>query len=802
MNRIKNIVIVTLIVIISFLSTNLFAQDATITGTIIDTEGEALFATNIIIDAAKGQATQTDFDGKYSLTIAAGHYFILYSYMGKENKIEEVNLVAGETKNINITLETTETELGIVTVTGGKYEKKFGEEVVSMEVLPSNIIENSASQADEALTKVPGYTKIGKNASIRGGSGFAGGASSRVLVLVDDVPSLSAENGTINFANLPIENLQQVEVIKGASSAMYGSSALNGIINFRTAWPKKGEVFSRVTLSGGYYQRYDGNLIKSKNTSEKRLQNIDNWQSEENHLPLFGNITYEHRQKLKKIDLVFGIHYRNDQGFRKNNELQRVRVNGKIRHISKKIEGLTVGLGWNVTWEGGAQFFLWSGLDSLINIPSATLVSFNNDGTPNPPIGFPAKDQRVTYINRMIALNPFITYFDKKENKHSLKFRYYNNFTTNFGYESLTTNHIYGDYTFFREMKKIGVNLMTGFTSYYTYTNGLTFNNKSHTAFNAGAFIQVDKKFFDRLTISGGLRLEYNHIDNIIPDNEIPLFSLLKKNGDFYSPVKPLLRIGLNYEPIRGTFIRASYGEGHRVPTINELYVFTARGTVVVPNPDLLPESGWSAEIGIKQAVKKGKWQGYFDAAGFITQYSNYIEFDDALNSPYLGAFQAQNLVDEKARISGFEISALGQGELFSIPLNFLAGYTYTSPIDLSKKKYPNKPYNNVLNFRSFHSVKADIEATYKKFTLGFATLYNSFMINIPDAQEFIPGVVDYRKIDNDGYLLFDSRVRFDITKKIKVSAIVKNMFNEQYATRPGILENPRYYTVQYQQQF
>ena len=114
MNKIKKLVVITVIITINFLSTDLFAQDATIAGTIIDTDGEALFATNVIIDAAKGRATQSDFDGKYSLTIPAGHYFILYSYIGKENKIEEVNLVAGETKNINITLLSNETELFIM----------------------------------------------------------------------------------------------------------------------------------------------------------------------------------------------------------------------------------------------------------------------------------------------------------------------------------------------------------------------------------------------------------------------------------------------------------------------------------------------------------------------------------------------------------------------------------------------------------------------------------------------------------------------------------------------------------------
>ena len=48
---------------------------------------------------------------------------------------------------------------------------------------------------------------------------------------------LSPQNGVINWNSVPLENVQQVEVIKGASSVLYGSSALNGIINIRTARP-------------------------------------------------------------------------------------------------------------------------------------------------------------------------------------------------------------------------------------------------------------------------------------------------------------------------------------------------------------------------------------------------------------------------------------------------------------------------------------------------------------------------------------------------------------------------------------
>jgi len=70
----------------------------------------------------------------------------------------------------------------------------------------------------------------------QGGSGYSYGAGSRVLVLVDDLPLLSPDAGDVKWDYLPVENISQVEIIKGASSVLYGSSALNGIINVRTAY--------------------------------------------------------------------------------------------------------------------------------------------------------------------------------------------------------------------------------------------------------------------------------------------------------------------------------------------------------------------------------------------------------------------------------------------------------------------------------------------------------------------------------------------------------------------------------------
>lgn len=762
-----------------------FSQNAFVKGTVVDENNEVLLGVNVVADIEQSLATQTDFDGNYELSLPPGKYQITYSFIGKNDEVKNIDLKAGETKTINIVFTPSDIEIGLVTVTGGKYEKQFGEEVVSMEIIPTSIIENNVAQAEEALNKVPGYQNIGESPSIRGGSSFASGASSRTLFLIDGMPQLSPENAAIYFETLPLENLQQVEVIKGASSSLYGSSALNGIIHFRTAWPKKDEPYHRVTAATGFYQKFSGNLIQSKNDKETRNQEVDWWWDDENHLPIFMNYIYEYRQSFKKIDVVAGAYYRHDQGFRKNNEYDRFRINGKLRHISEKIKGLTIGTSWNFAYQEGGQFFMWSGMNRDALIPSDPKSAFN-------------KDVRTDYVQRRISFSPFLTYFDKKDNKHNLQFRYYNNQSTNFSLESNQTNHIYGEYTFSHQITNKGITLLTGAAGSFTTSKGLNVGNKTYEATNAGIFIQADKKFFDKLNFTGGIRIEYNKIDSITPQNKLTILSVFKKNGYFTSPIKPLLRFGMNYEPVKGTYLRASWGQGFRVPTINEYFVDLKRTLQVVANPNLLPENGWSAEIGVKQGVKVGTWQGYFDVAGFVTKYVDLIDF--SING---STVQAQN--QDNARISGIELSALGQGKLFGYPLTFLTGYTFMQPILLNPDslRMDNFPDSyQYISYRNKHSFKADIETTIRDFSFGFSSVYNSFMLNIPVTSNAVPGVSQYREVNPNGEWVFDVRTRYNFTEKTSLSFVVKNLFNNEYTTRPGLLEAPRNYTMQFQHQF
>ena len=74
------------------------------------------------------------------------------------------------------------------------------------------------------MNQSPGVQVVDGQANIRGGSGWSYNTGSRVLVMVDDMPLLSGDRGTVEWDMIPMENVSQIEVIKGASSVLFGST--------------------------------------------------------------------------------------------------------------------------------------------------------------------------------------------------------------------------------------------------------------------------------------------------------------------------------------------------------------------------------------------------------------------------------------------------------------------------------------------------------------------------------------------------------------------------------------------------
>jgi iron complex outermembrane receptor protein len=236
---------------LGLLSGAAIAQKGTIKGTVTDEKNNApVEFLNVLVEGTT-IGTVTDQNGKFELSLDPGSYNLILSSIDYEATTEKITLGPGETKEFNKVMKEKPIELVTYVKSEGKYEKNVEELTVTMEVLKPNIVQNkNATNASQSLQQVPGVNIVDNEPQIRSGSGYSFGAGSRVMILVDDVPLLTGDAGRPAWGFIPIENLEQIEVIKGASSVLYGSAALNGVINIRTAYPRD-KPFTRITTFSG-----------------------------------------------------------------------------------------------------------------------------------------------------------------------------------------------------------------------------------------------------------------------------------------------------------------------------------------------------------------------------------------------------------------------------------------------------------------------------------------------------------------------------------------------------------------------
>ncbi|MBE0667075.1 MAG: TonB-dependent receptor plug domain-containing protein, partial [Bacteroidales bacterium] len=218
-----------------FLLPGVAVAQSVVRGTVHDRQSnEPLAGAHVIF--GRGSGTSTDEKGYYSFAVSPGTYSVEFKYIGYGSHTETLNINADETLELNVMLDPEAQFIDQIVVSADRMEQKRSELTVSMDVIKSEyLFRTHITDAQELITKVSGIEVLDGQASIRGGSGFSNGVGSRVLALIDGLPMMSPDAGGIKWNFLPLENLSQVEIIKGASSVLYGSSALNGVINFRTA---------------------------------------------------------------------------------------------------------------------------------------------------------------------------------------------------------------------------------------------------------------------------------------------------------------------------------------------------------------------------------------------------------------------------------------------------------------------------------------------------------------------------------------------------------------------------------------
>jgi outer membrane receptor protein involved in Fe transport len=831
------------IALLSLMVLSVFAQDTgTLKGVVKDkASGETVIGANVVLESDKGRGAATDFDGKFSLVLPAGKQNVLITSIGYAPKTVSVSINAGATTELNIEIEIESEQLEMVIVSAGKFEQRIEDLTVSVSVIKPDMVENrGTANISDAIEQTPGLTIMDSEPQMRGGSGYSFGAGARVMLLVDDLPIMSGDAGRPSWGSIPVENLSQIEIIKGASSVLYGSAALNGIINIRTAYPTD-KPKTKINLMTGFYSQPDDALYR--------------WDSPDN-LPIYSSLNFFHSRKAGQWDIVLGGNFYIDNGFigpeptdtlingapkiinyntdtegnptdttytTPQGEYQnRFRFNGSFRRRSKKNSGIAYGVNFNVVFAKSTSTLLW------LN---------NKDGLYLPFGGSITNTIQVTY-----NIDPFFTYAGKKGAKHTLRTRLFHQNNDNNNNQGNLNYVGFGEYQFAKRFAAIKDFTSTvGVMGQYTYSEAELYagnedSTGNNTAINVAGYLQLDKKFWNRLNLNGGVRVEYFQVNSR------------------QSQVVPVFRVGASAMLWKEGYLRASFGQGFRFPTIAERYIFTVVGGLpIVPNPDIRPEKSWSTEVGLMQGIKIGKFKGYIDVAGFYQHYDDFVEFtagkQGAVVAPFYGlAFKSINT--GSARVVGADVSLMGNGQFTKwFGLNILLGYTYARPESLEPeyvygtdndgkdlslintssilpagpsesnhdaaayaaaleefKKYP------ILKYRFEHLIDCDIEFVFRikdkwNFSVGGTYRYYSYMKNVDKIFYQVDplfgwGAVEFRNANNKGDHIFDVRAAVDLTQHIKLGFVMTNVANHVYALRPLKVNAPRATQLQLTIQF
>ena len=511
-----------------------------------------------------------------------------------------------------------EATLPPVFVTSTRTEVPLEQVTTSATVITAKDIQDQqAVTVLEVLRGVPGFDVVQTGSRGTGTSVFVRGAEAdQVLVLIDGVEVNSTTAGAFNFAHLTTENIDRIEIIRGAGGTLYGSQAIGGVINIIT---KRGRGPAEFGLSAeggnGWTNRQTltlsgevGRLGYSFSGARMETDGFRPFNDDYRNLATSGRLDY----KVTEDATLKGIFRFNktDVGLFNSNNF----VPGGRDPNSR--EAVTQILG-KVEWE---QRILqnWD-----YRIAGSIFKEHIKDSDDPDPLsdcqffGFPCDSRTRSRFRPQISSAEFQT-----------NYRFGDWSTTTFGTE-------------FKRRK----------ASTSSSSDGFSLGEINKAIRNMGYYLEEQIKLLgDRLVLIPGIRLD--------------------DHQTFGSEWSPSLSSSYLFRET-GTRVKAGYAEAFKAPTLNELFFPPGFGCAAFGNPDLGPEKSWELNAGVEQTLFGDRVT--VSATVFHREVSDLIATEPTPD-PTDPAFcvRAENL--GKARFDGVEW--LLNIKLFSF-LALGANYTY-----------------------------------------------------------------------------------------------------------------------------
>lgn len=758
----------TLLLIIGLIQ-SLFSQSINFQGKVTDSKtNQPISGAFVFINYS--YSTYTNNHGLFLIQdIPQGKYEIKISHLGYKLYSGEVT-IESSLKDFNITLESSLIELDEVIVSTSKTEDYIKNSPYSELLISAKEIESKPLQSFADIVKnQPGVSLLrdgvwGTEISIRGLN------RENIVTLIDGSRILTATDIAARLSMVNLNDIERIEIIKGASSSIYGSGATGGIVNIITKSPSlyntfsiNGNVsaqynsvnnlssFNGLLYSGGSFwaSKFAGSYRKADNI-QTPLGELKNSQFEDYSFTGSLNVLPVTNQKLSVDYQLFKA---NDVGIPGASVFPN---NADVRYPFEKRELISAGYEiQNISkmfYKLSAKYSYQFIARDVENIPHTVQMVPGSGSTPARRVSVlkitPGADHKSNNIllqgNLLLAdwnnLIIGMDYWDRKYEGHREKYQKIEVLDST-GQVVNTTNKVIGE---------------------------KPLPNSSYSSL--GVFAQDGMNLLkDKLDLNLGVRYDYINITgektfnpeyeivngnlNNNPTGQQIIWNDVKSNNSSFSS-----NLGLKYSLSPMINITIGFAYSFRSPSLEERFQFIDQGSLVrIGNPNLKPEEGKSADFGFRL---------YADNLKIIT--SIYYNYFNNLVSEVRGTFEGRNATFKtnigEARIYGFDLSSEYN---FINDYVFYTAFAYTKGDDVtSGGNLPEIPPLNGtvgIKFNLFDFANADVSSTL------FAE----------------QGDVASGELKTPGYAIFNfvlSSMPIDFTSvKIKVFAGVENLFDKSY---------------------
>lgn len=554
-----------------------------------------------------------------------------------------------------------------VVITANRYDNRLAGTGSAVEVLKASEIRSVSTQNFSGiLNYIPGIYAastdgmgLNPQVSIRGF--YGGGEAEYLTVLVDGIPINDLESGLANWDQVPLNQIEKVELLKGGSSTLYGDAAMGGVLNIRTR--KASQNFTTANIGYGSYNTY--------------------------------NIGAAHGSSLGSGGFDLYLNNNATDGYRDHSKWNSINFGGKVKLPLNRISTITFST-YNQILKSEDPGFLSE--DLISQDREQSLAFFQKDGKDNQK--YLANLEFNSKINRDADLAVSLNYLHKNTEQYRTYGQYPSILVMGQGgaiypvgifdttvyadtkKRELSTDQLNLAIRIISRIPELNATISGGIEADYGFYNTAVYdifrgfeNDYSHQflpwdsldakgdgyRIKSAAYLNGEIRLAEPLTLHAGVR--YDFISDQF-NSEVPDTTISKLNSEISPKIALSLSTGETDNYTGSIF--AGISRAFKAPTIDQrtdykqlnYFVFLDAGPAYIPmeikanpfsNPDLKPQTSINYELGTYQYYQFSESvSGEISLTGYFIKVKDEIDFD-------LQTQQYKNIIDTEH--TGLEIS-------------------------------------------------------------------------------------------------------------------------------------------------